>query len=559
LLRHLGLRQRIMALLLGGALVAAATVGMGLHELSALQKLSEVERAAEQRRDAIHEAVIVILRSATAFSLVGLDFSMEEKRKALAETQAMLSRFDEMRGVISVALSDILSAQEKEALANSVQEMQHAFTETQAEFGHRSRAEQEFHLAAMATHTDSVGQLILKADEIALTAAKSAAETFDRRNIQAGATILVTLLVGIATLLVAGWLVVRFGVRRPLDEAIATVTRIAHGDFGTPVPERAGSDEIASIFSALTIFRDNALVRARLEAERARDLAERDSRRERLEVTIAEFRAAVVAALGESGAATTATHRATEDMATMAADTQSGAGRASAASREVSAKVAEIATATQQLSESIDSAMHSVQQAESAIDAAARRANLASTTIESLVQTADAIGDVAVFIDEVATQTNLLALNATIEAARAGNAGRGFAVVASEVKSLASQTAKATGDITARIEEVRRRTAEVVDAIRDITATSEKATGHASAITRAVSEQNRVTASISQNIRDAATSTSGLSEVVGNLASTVGQTKSAAEDVQVATRTSAAALDKFSRLVDAFLDRVRVA
>ena len=77
-----------MALLLGGALVAAATVGMGLHELSALQKLSEVERAAEQRRDAIHEAVIVILRSATAFSLVGLDFSMEEKRKALGLTAA---------------------------------------------------------------------------------------------------------------------------------------------------------------------------------------------------------------------------------------------------------------------------------------------------------------------------------------------------------------------------------------------------------------------------------------------------------------------------------------
>jgi methyl-accepting chemotaxis protein len=548
-----------MGLFIGGALVAAAIVGLGLHELSVLQRLSEVERAAEQRRDTIHEAVIVILRSATAFSLLGLDFSMEEKRRALAESQAMLLRFDSLQGVITAALRDILTAQEKEALADSVREMQHAFAETKEEFGHRSRDEQEFHLAAMATHTDRVGQLILKADEIARTAAKAASEAFDNRNTQARATILITLLVGVAALLTSGWLVVRFGVRRPLDEAIATVTRIANGDFGTPVPVRSGSDEIAAIFSALTIFRDNALVRVRLEAERAHDITERDSRRERLEATIAEFRAAVLAALGETGAATAAVHRATQEMAAMTPDTQSGAGRASAASCEVSTKVAEIATATQQLSESIDSAMNSVQQAESAIDAAAQRAGSASTTIESLAKTADTIGDVAVFIDAVARQTNLLALNATIEAARAGSAGRGFAVVASEVKSLASQTAKATGDISARIEEVRRRTSEVVDAIRAITETSEKATGHASAITRAVTEQNRVTASISQNIRDAANSTSGLSEVVRNLVCTVSQTKSAAEEVQAATRTSAAALDKFGRLIDAFLDRVRVA
>jgi methyl-accepting chemotaxis protein len=556
LLRQLGLRQRIMGLFIGGALVAAAIVGLGLHEFSVLQKLSEIERAAESRRDTIHEAVIVIFRSATAFSLLGLDFSVEEKRQALAQSEAMLLRFDNLQVEITAALNDILSGQEKDALADSVKEMQHAFTETKEEFGQRSREEQEFHLAAMATHTDRIGQLILKADEIARMAARSAVEAFDSRIIQARLTILLTLFSGMAILLTAGWLVVRFGVRRPLDDAIATVTRIANGDLAVPVPVKSGSDEIAAIFSALAIFRDNALVRVRLEAERAGDVAERDSRREKLAAAITEFRADVVAALGESGAATIAVNRATQDMDGITADTQSGAGRASAASCEVSARVSEIATATQQLSESINNALNSVQQAESAIDTAARRANLASTTIKSLAETTDTIGDITVFIDEIAKQTNLLALNATIEAARAGNAGRGFAVVASEVKSLASQTAKATENITARIEEVRRRTNEVVDAIRDITETSEKATNHASAITRAVTEQNRVTASISQNIRDAAASASSLSDVVRNLALTVSQTKVAAKDVQVATRTSTAALDKFGRFIDAFLARV---
>jgi hypothetical protein len=128
-----------MGLFVGGAFVATVIVGLGLYELSALQKLSAVERSAEDRRDTIHEAAIVILRSATAFSLLGLDFSVEEKRRALAQSQTMLLRFDSLQVATAAALSDILSAHEKDALADSVKEMQHAFAETKEEFGNRSR------------------------------------------------------------------------------------------------------------------------------------------------------------------------------------------------------------------------------------------------------------------------------------------------------------------------------------------------------------------------------------------------------------------------------------
>ena len=110
--------------------------------------------------------------------------------------------------------------------------------------------------------------------------------------------------------------------------------------------------------------------------------------------------------------------------------------------------------------------------AESAIEKAASRASIASETIDSLSEVAQTIQEVTQFIDGIAQKTNLLALNATIEAARAGESGRGFAVVAAEVKSLATQTAKATTDIAQRIEEMRRRTREVVNAIHVITETT---------------------------------------------------------------------------------------
>jgi len=559
MLRRFGLRQRIMGILAGGALFTGAIVGLSLRELSALQGYSETERAAGEGRDAIHDAVIVVLRAATAFSALGLDLTAEEQKQAVDESEAMLQRFAALEQRIDPILQDVLSAQDRQMLDQSVREVRHAWQETKDELGHRDREEQQFHLVAVLKHTDRIGRIMLKADEIVGVRALTASHAFDRRAAEARRTILVALFAGVGAVLVLGWLALHFGVRRPLRDAIASVRRIADGDIASPVPAARSADEIGAILSALGVLREHAQGRERLEQERARDVADRDARRLRLESMVAEFRAAVLSALSGSAQAVETMRQAAKELTMAATDTEAGASRATTASREVSTNVTGVASATRQLSESIQGVIRSVEQAEAAIDQAAKRAHLASATIDGLSKTAQSIGDVVSFIDAVATQTNLLALNATIEAARAGNAGRGFAVVATEVKSLAMQTAKATGDITTRIDDVRRRTAEAVDTVRAIAHTSSEATEHALTITNAVTEQNHVAASISQSIQDAAGWTAGLSGIVEELAAAVERTRAAAERVGVASEASASAAGKFSGLVDVFLEKVRAA
>ena len=194
------------------------------------------------------------------------------------------------------------------------------------------------------------------------------------------------------------------------------------------------------------------------------------------------------------------------------ASQQSGA--VAAAAEQASANVQTVASAAEELSASIEEVGRQVKESSEIAQSAAHEAEQTNASVEELAEAADKIGQVVELISDIAAQTNLLALNATIEAARAGDAGKGFAVVANEVKSLASQTAKATGDISAQISAIQAATGNAVTAIQGIGETISKVNEIAGTIASAVEEQGAATQEIARNVQEAS---AGTQEVSSNI------------------------------------------
>jgi methyl-accepting chemotaxis protein len=186
-----------------------------------------------------------------------------------------------------------------------------------------------------------------------------------------------------------------------------------------------------------------------------------------------------------------------------AADTSAAHGAAvSDALERMRGNLQTVASASQELAASIGEIGAQVTTASSRSSAAAATASRTTEEVQALSRSVDRIGDILALIQDIAEQTNLLALNATIEAARAGEAGKGFAVVAGEVKSLASQTAKATEEIEGAIRAVQETARGTVASIGEIATAIDELDGISQAVAAATTEQESATGEIARSVEN---------------------------------------------------------
>ncbi|MBE7220245.1 MAG: methyl-accepting chemotaxis protein, partial [Caulobacteraceae bacterium] len=241
---------------------------------------------------------------------------------------------------------------------------------------------------------------------------------------------------------------------------------------------------------------------------------------------------------------------AAEAMVVAARHANDGSDRATSASSHAAGDVTSVATASEQLLDSIEEISRQVVQSTSVVKAAVERAVDTNAGMGRLSAAAQKVGDVVSLISRIAAQTNLLALNATIEAARAGEAGRGFAVVAQEVKTLATQTAKATQDITGQISEMQEATDLSVEAIDKIQKKIAEVEHISTIIAAAVHEQGAATQEIARNVRSAAAGTQTMSGHIEAVVRSVSDSSAGAASVAGLARE----LDEIARGMTAVVD-----
>ena len=245
-------------------------------------------------------------------------------------------------------------------------------------------------------------------------------------------------------------------------------------------------------------------------------LAERDNRA-RIDAAIKQFESRMAGVTRAVTDAASSMQRSAESMSTTAGKAAQQTTAVAAAAEQASTNVQTVASAAEQLAGSIREIGRLVSNSTSITTKAVEEAERTNRQFRSLANAAQKIGDVVKLINDIAGQTNLLALNATIEAARAGEAGKGFAVVAAEVKILATQTARATEEISEQIASIQSETAKAVVAIDHIGTTITEVSSIAGSIASAVEQQGTATQEIAHNVQEASTGTTEVSTNIVHL------------------------------------------